>query len=279
MPLYKDAGEDTRPWIERVWRRLLALSNTDYDHMKVTDFLQEVARGNVAGAALFGAYGERSAASGEVNRVIWPNGVFLLPSASGVQMTLSSTSASDSAAGTGIRTVEIHYLDANLAEQAEIVTLNGLTGVNTVATDIRFIQCMHGVTFGTGAKAAGTISAINGGVTYSQIATGDVRCASSARMVPAGKRAYVAGAVGSSISGTSAAKAKIRIVASEIFGFQFTSPLVLVPFGSVGIQDGSEAMTFPAAIPFSAGTVIAMTESVDKNAEVGGTWFGWTETL
>ena len=58
-------------------------------------------------------------------------------------MKLASTSANDTAAGTGIRKVRIHYLDADHVPHEEVVTLNGLTAVNTVATDIYRINRLH----------------------------------------------------------------------------------------------------------------------------------------
>lgn len=250
---------------------LAIASNRDYRLM--------VARGDIAGAEPFGAYGERDASAGETNRVIWPNGVFTVPPEAGIQMEVSSTSADDAAGGTGIRSVEIHYLDGILTQQYEEVTLNGTTPVNTVATDIRFIQCTHVVTFGSSPEAAGEISVqdTTGTTTYSKIAQGDTRCASSARMVPANKVCFVAGATGSATSGTGKAKVKIRLNASEITEQQLTYPLALIPFGSISLQDGSEAFNFPLPLRFSEGTVIAMTGTTDKDAQINGSWYGWIE--
>lgn len=277
MPLYLDAGEDTRPWPERIWRRLLALSNTTYDHMKVTDFLQEVARGNVPGAVPFSSYGERTAAAGETNRVIWPSGVFSVPGPSGVQISIASTSGNDTDGGTGINIVELHYLDTDLNEQYEHITLAGATPVLTTATNIRFVQCMHLLEAGSLNQADGIITASSGGTVYSQINAGDNRCPSSARMVPNGKRLFVAGAAAGSVSGTAAAGVKVRIVASQIDANQFIDPYILFPFGSIGIQDTSESFNFPVTPPFDAGTIVALTLTTDKAAIVSGSWYGWLE--
>lgn len=236
-----------------------------------------VARGLWPGAQPFGAYGERSAAGAESNMVIWPNGAFSIPPSSGVQMSIVSTSTADAAAGTGIRTARIHYLDADLAVQTEDVTLNGTTPVLTVATDIRFIQCFHALTVGSGAKAAGEITASHSGTTYSQVATGTLRCSSSARMVPAGKRCLLMGAAGSSISGTSAARVEIRIVSTELYGNQYSDPMLLFPQGSICCQDGGIALAFPVPQPFSEGAVIAMTATTDKAATISGTWYAILE--
>lgn len=247
-------------------------------HYPVYDtFETQLARGNVAGASPFGAYGERTASAGETNRVLWPNGAFSLPDAAGVQMTIVSTDAADDKTGANARAVEIHYLDANLEQQIEQLDLDGLTPVVTVATDIRFINCMHIHEVGANPYAAGTITAKNGGVTYAQVDPNQTRCTSSARMIPAGKKCFVAGAIGGAASGTAAAAVVMKIVASELDVNQYVDPLIFYPYGGIGIQDTSATYRFPVPIVFSAGTVIALTVTTDKIAVITGSWFGWLE--
>lgn len=248
--------------------------------INVNQFMTEISRGNVAGASPFSSYGRYVATGAISNQVIWPDGTFAIPPVGGLQMSIVSTSASDDGdpVGTGVRTMDIHYLDSNLIPQVEAIVLNGLTPVLTVATNIRFIQCMHILTAGSARSAVGTINASNGGQIYSQIAAGSRRCASSARMVPAGKKLFVAGAVGGSTSGTAAAGAEIKISSTYFEGHDLTSQSVFVPFGSVSMQDISVPYTFPLpAGPFPAGSVILMEVSVDKGALITGNWFGWLE--
>lgn len=242
-----------------------------------SSFLRAVARGNVGGAESFGSYGERNASGAENNMAIWPNGPFAIPAASGVQMSFVSTSANDANGGTGVRSIHLHYLDSVLNPQQETIVLSGITPVLSVATDIRFIQCIHVATVGSGLVAAGVITASNSGTTYSQVATGEVRCSSAMRMVPAGKRLMICGAWCSAISGTSAARVLVRIVASEIGEHSYLDPLVLIPHASIGVQDGSQAMTFDIPFVFSAGAVVGMTETTDKAATISGGMIGWLE--
>lgn len=246
--------------------------------VNVNDFYTEIARGNVAGAAPFASYGRYAAAGPITNHIIWPDGTFNIPAPAGVQMSISSTSASDGVGGTGLRTLHLHYLDANLNPQEEIITLNGITPVLTVATDIRFIQCLHTLSAGSLKSAAGVISASNSAIVYAQIETGGRRCASSARMVPKGKKLFVKGAVGGSVSGTAAAGAQIKISSTYFEGHDLTSDLIFQPFGSIGLQDGSNAYTFPIpAGPYPEGSIVAMEVTVDKAAIITGDWFGWLE--
>lgn len=71
------------------------------------------------------------------------------------QRSVKSSSANDSnPSGSGAKAIRIEYLDSNYNLKFEDVTLNGTTAVNTVATDIRFIQDMYVI---KGAAAAGVI--------------------------------------------------------------------------------------------------------------------------
>lgn len=101
------------------------------------------------------------------------------PTANG-QRSIASANAADTAAGTGMRTVVLTYFDQTGAGPfTETLTLNGTTGVNTVATDICFIESIRGVTVGSGGTNAGIITLytqINkGGTAIGTIAVGDGR--------------------------------------------------------------------------------------------------------
>lgn len=247
----------------------------------IAGLMIDIARGAVDGAMPFSSYGKYVATGAISNQVIWPDGTFAIPPSTGVQMSISSSgvnAAQDSASGTGIRTIDIHYLDDNLVPQVEVIIMNGTTAVLTVATNIRFIQCMHILTAGTARSAVGTINASNGGQIYAQIAAGSRRCSSSARMVPAGKKLFVAGAVGGSISGTAAAGAEIKISSTYFEGHDLTSQLIFIPFGSITIQDNAVPYTFPIPTgPYPSGSIVAMEATVDKASVITGNWFGWLE--
>jgi len=238
---------------------------------------EAVARGLIQGAEPFSGFGERTSTEAETDFAVWPNGVFSIPAKGGVQMSLVSTSADDAVGGTGIQAVEIHYLDGRLESKSETIELDGVTAATTEATDVSFIQCMHMMEYGSGAKAAGEITASNGGVTYSVILAGKNRCSSAFRMVPANKRLFITGAVGSSVSGTAAARTQLRVVASQLGENKYTYPLALIPHAAIGVQDNAVSAVFTTMAPFSAGTVVGLTHSSDKAATISGTWFGRIE--
>lgn len=99
--------------------------------------------------------------------------------ASAAQRSVGSSSANDTSAGTGARSVVVKYFDgAGDGPFEETVTLNGTTPVNTVATDIRFIESIRVETVGSGGANAGTItlygSTGGAGGTIGTIAVGTV---------------------------------------------------------------------------------------------------------
>jgi hypothetical protein len=75
------------------------------------------------------------------------------------QRSIASASANDTSAGTGARTLKITYLDQTGAGPfTETLTLNGTARVNTVATNICFIEQMEVVTAGSTGSNVGIIT-------------------------------------------------------------------------------------------------------------------------
>lgn len=85
------------------------------------------------------------------------------------QRSIVSSSANDSSAGTGARQVTIYYLDSTGAGPSlaqpfyeETITLNGTTAVNTVNSNICFIEKIVVTQVGSGGFNAGTITLFTG---------------------------------------------------------------------------------------------------------------------
>jgi len=118
--------------------------------------------------------------------------------ATNAQRSIVSANAADAAAGTGARTVRITYLDQTGAGPfTETLTLNGTTPVNTVATNICFIEKIEVLTVGSGGVNAGIISlkaaAAGGGATIWTINAGDNQTFSAHHYVPTGKVCNITG--------------------------------------------------------------------------------------
>jgi len=244
------------------------------------DYFTDIARGNIEGSEPFGAYGKIVTSGAVTNLLLWANGVWTIPNQTvGEQISIQSTDGEDGIGGDGIRSIHLHYLDADLNPQEEEVDLNGTASVLTIATDIRFIQCGHIGEFGSTHASAGTITFENLDLnkTFNQIDELENRCSSSARMVPNGKRLIMSGLVGSSISGTAASSSIVSIASTVIAHHDYTEDAILIPFGSIGVQDGAVAFSLPVPAVFHEGVIVGMTVTTDKAATVTGNWYGWLE--
>jgi len=128
---------------------------------------------------------------------VWPLPSLITFPVAALQMTVSSTSADDTSAGTGARTVVVEGLDANYNEVSETVTLNGQTPVTMTASLLRVNYAYVG-TAGSGNGAAGNIyigtGTVTAGVpatTYDVIKFDYNTTITGSFTVPAGYKAYV----------------------------------------------------------------------------------------
>ena len=114
------------------------------------------------------------------------------------QRSIASSSLLDAAAGTGARTLRITYLDQNGAGPfTETMTLNGVTRVNTVATNMCFIEQIEILTAGSNGSNAGVITLFTlptvGGTAIGTIAIGDNQTFWTHHYIPTGKTCNVTG--------------------------------------------------------------------------------------
>jgi hypothetical protein len=242
-----------RSWDERQWRNMYAA---------------DVARGLVAGAAPFYTHGELVTSGSATEAVIWEPGMpNSLTVPDNIQLTIVSSSASDTGR------ITIRYLDGNLIERTETVTLNGTTSVTTTADDIRAINNAYSLD----GAVVGNITISSGGTTYARIPAGNVQFNTSLQRIPAGKRLMITSIYGGSASGSSAARVVIKLQTTQINGDSFAEDGVLHPVGAVAVQDSSVTLANFGPFPISAGEWVGFTATTDKAADITAGLFGWLE--
>lgn len=243
-----------------------------------SSFLREVARGNVTGAKRYGAFGEAVLGAAQSWYDISPlaQANILYPGDAGLEMSIKSTSADDAAAGTGIRSVDIHYLDANGVEANLVVVLTGQQEVVISGVPMRWIECVHAQSVGSGYVAAGDITIYNGANTYAVIKAGYTRCTSSARMVPAGKRLLVTDFSAGITSGANAA-GKAFLGSNSFNGDLLAYPL-FIPHTEIILQETSMQICFDVPMVFPALAVVKGKVTTDKAATAALSWRGWYES-
>jgi len=149
-------------------------------------FELQVARGQIAGHSPFLLYGYSANLSNTAFGPLWEGltqsgGLYPFP-ASAAQLTIVSTSASDTSA----LKVQITGLDANFAPISEVIALNGTTNVTSVNSYLRINNCT--VTNGTN---VGNISFKQGSTLLAQINAGLGVTQASVYTVPAGYTLYI----------------------------------------------------------------------------------------
>lgn len=208
-----------------------------------------------------------------------PTANYVFPT-SGMQMAVVSTSASDAAAGIGLRTLHIHYLDTNYKTQEESITLNGTTPVNTVATNIYRINNMHAETVGSSGYAVGNVSLTNTGgtVTYGIIMAGSNSSHSAIYTVPAGVTGYISHWQASSGS-TGNHFCQIEVLAT--CHDDVIWPGTFLTQDIQGTQNGGVSIEFPIPIPIPEKTDVkmrAISDAANAGVNALGAIMGWFET-
>ena len=136
-------------------------SQTQYG--KNEDFTLQVARGLVPGHTALSIFGY----NGDVDtseESVWPDGGTIPHPTTASVLKISSSSANDTSAGTGARTVAIFGVDADYNEVSESVILDGQNSVNTGHSYL-YINRFYVTTAGSGGVNAGNINAGTGVVT------------------------------------------------------------------------------------------------------------------
>lgn len=135
------------------------------------------------------------------------------------QRSIASANANDTAAGTGARTVRITYLDQTGAGPfTETVTLNGTTYVNTVATNICFIEEISVLTAGSTGSNVGILTlkaaTAGGGATIATINATNNQTFFCHHYVPTGKTANITG-LSCGHSGTTVGSGGLFVIATK----------------------------------------------------------------
>lgn len=163
-----------------------------------TSFEQEIAQGLREGFTLVQKFGRNiDVDSGSVPEDVWEGGGTYtgFPLTDTETVDVFSSSANDTAAGSGARTVLIEGLDASGAVQTEVITLNGTTAVTSSNTYFR-VNRVQVETSGNSNQAfnAGTITVRHTTTTanvFAVVPVGTNRSQIGCYTIPVGKTGYL----------------------------------------------------------------------------------------
>lgn len=198
----------------------------------------EVSRGNIPGVSSGNKFGKNLAVTTAED--IWQaGGIFASPTTAGV-VNFASSSAVDTAAGTGARTLQITGVDTNWLSVTETITLRGTTNVPTV-NKYWGINRVLVLTAGTGATNAGTITGTSTGTGTPVLATiviGKAQTQQCIYFVPAGYTAYITRLNISQTNSTSTATLQAELFIKPFGGvFNIKNDLSLGQAGTNAVEE------------------------------------------
>lgn len=186
----------------------------------------------------------------------------VFPSSAGV-LTVSSSSANDTSAGTGARTVTVSGLDSGYNSITEVVILNGQTAVNTANSYLR-INTLSVATAGSGGANAGIVYIGTGIVTagkpatiYNSIGTGFNTSLSAFTTIPTGSTGYLLQIIAS----TDTAGTQIQVLTKTSTGVTYVARIFQIGVGSGTIQK------YDLPRPLTPGTDI-MAQAINAGSNV-----------
>lgn len=255
---------------------------SDSNAARTVDYLDLIGTGKIPGHESFCGFGQRSGCSAAASgNDAWEGVTDICPAPDqtvGEQLTIASSSILDAAAGTGIRTLDIHGLDISGNPQSEIITLGGQTPVNTVRTNWRFNQTIHAETVGADGFAAGTISIYRTGDAarvYNVIKPGGNMSLNSQRMVPAGKVFYMKDFF---ITGASGKSMSVRLRATSTFEDTLTTGNFFLAKDIGFVLNSIFPKQFSLPLKFPALSIIKGTAySLQAGGDVSFSYNGWLE--
>lgn len=199
------------------------------------------------------------------------------PAAAGEQMTVKSTSTSDGPdPATGIQVIEIEYLDNNGLAQSETLTMNGTTEVDSVATNIRYIQEICAISVGSNGAAVGTISIYKKGAAstiYSTISPGNNCCLNSSKMIPANNQLRIKNF---SVSGADAATGQtINLILRSTSRDGVLTSGIFQPIDSILVYNSGMYREYFTSLTIPAFAIIKVTAYASTTGQdVQASWEG-----
>ena len=159
---------DGKPQLNAPTDSVLA-QHFDATVVRPTDYKYEVALGKRQGSVTWNKWGYNEDIDAAATETVWAHGGIFARLTTAQTLTLSSSSVNDTAAGTGTQSVVVTGVDENRDQQTIVVTLNGITpvettgylwlGINRVATYLSgSLEVNEGIITVTG-TTSGTVQA------------------------------------------------------------------------------------------------------------------------
>lgn len=252
-------------WLRRLETRLDKLA-AQVVRENMNDYYMLVARGLITGQISVNKFGRNPDVDVGTEDIWSQGGTWVAPTAARVH-NLASTSANDTAAGTGARTLTVNGLNGSYVDTTETITLNGVANVAT-ANSYVIIHRMIVQTAGSVESNVGTITAtaVTDGTISAAIVIGKNQTQVAIYQIPAGYTGYLSQYYGGFQGGAGAA------CFIELFGKAFGGVYALK--GTLTLRvDGSsfDVRSYKSPLKFTEKSIIKLTATSDAvNSNVVG---------
>lgn len=228
-----------------------------------TDTFMRAALGQLKDWSVIHKFGENNDVDAAED--LWDGGGDYSWPAAAAATTIQSTSANDTAAGTGARTVRVYGLDSNYLSVQEDVTLNGITAVSLTHQYIRVFRSKV-LTAGSVGTNDGTITIQHGATTIGRISASMGQTLMALYTIPADYTYGIMTQWYASLSDSNANRARVALMAREQGGAWQTKELA-------GISDSSNYIypfSMPQIYPAKTDIKIKVLSVSSTNAQVSG---------
>lgn len=212
----------------------------------ITEALSRIAAGVVTGATRVNLKGLNPAPTTTFETVWGNSNLYTFLAANMASPTIVSSSANDTAAGTGARTLTVSGVDSTYIAQTETVILNGTSTV-ALTKNYMTINSMAVATVGSGGVTAGNLTIVAGGVTHGYVQAGYnndksfIYCTSSTK----GLLLYNL-LIGEEAASAGGSRSQILYVTNSVGGgITFTTSTIGLPTNAMLVRDFAPPRYFP----------------------------------
>jgi hypothetical protein len=234
------------------------------------DVILEIAKGNVPKHGLITKFGFNSDVdTGTVPEDIWGGSSIYVPPTTARIHNFASTSASDTSAGVGARTIFIRGINGSYAKTSETITLNGTSNVATVNSYLH-IHLAQVQTVGSTGVNVGQISAtaVTDATVTIYVLAGRGQSTHSVYLVPDGYKGYIMRIRGRMNNATANSSATVGLY-TRPFG------LSLQLKTQMGVNNSGSSMveldytgSSPFIIPSKCWIILRCTAVTNNNTEI-----------
>ena len=242
---------------------------TDDGYSTNFEFYTSVALSQASGYSYIEKFGNNpSIPSSGAEADIWDaGGLYTFPTSAGTLTTIASSSADDTAAGEGAKTVKVFGLDSTYTAISETIAMGG-TALTPLANNYLRVYRAYVVTAGTITTNAGTINITQTAINVARIQPSKGQTLMAVYTIPDGYTGYMLGYYVSSQRGVTTGGVDVSIKVKnfgEAWRVRHTSTAQ-----NVGASHIEHSYKFPPTIPAKADVRMSVLTSVNSMAVDGG---------